>query len=146
MKPMILIAVAFVFLPTGYARQTSKAESTVFSFVADQYYWTGPEGNLGIEFVGKFQTEEKLIDTLNLVREIGTFKAKKYPFNPSRWNLRDVLISTDLNASGNVATWRVSGPKPLLLSYLEELKKGCEDKTVFYDFGYTILDIKPTGG
>ena len=143
MKLLILIIAAFLFLTAAHAQQAKSSENKVAYTVADQYYWTGAEGNLGIEFNGKFQSEQKLTGTLNLLKEVGTFKAKKYPFGPRRWNLRDILISSDLNGNGNVATWRVSGPKPLLLSYLEDLKRGYEDKTVFYDFSYTILDFKP---
>jgi hypothetical protein len=144
MKPAVLVAIVFLALFTSKAQQSRTPNNEIVLTVADQYFWTGPEGNLGIEFIGKFQSEEKLTDILNLLKEVGTFKAKKYPFNPTRWNLRDILISVDLNGGGSVAIWRVSGAKPLLLRYLEDLKKGYEDRTVFYDFGYVILDFKPT--
>jgi hypothetical protein len=144
MKPAALIAAVFLALSTSHAQQSRMSNNENVLTVADQYYWSGPEGNLGIEVLGKFRSEEKLTDTLNLLKEIGTFNAKKQPFNPTSWKLRDVLISMDLNANGNVVRWHVSGPKPLLLSYLENLKKQNEDKSVFYDFGYAFLHIKPT--
>jgi hypothetical protein len=143
MKPAALIAVVFLAMSTSKAQQSRIPNNEIVLPVADQYYWAGPEGNLGIELIAKFQSEEKLTDILNLHKEVGTFKAKKYPFNTTRWDLRDILISADLNGSGSVAIWRVSGPKPLLLGYLEDLKKGYEDRTVFYDFGYVVLDFKP---
>jgi hypothetical protein len=143
MRPSLLIAFLFCSL-TFHAQQTKTPENTRSVIIADQYYWAGPEGNLGIEIVGKFQSEEQLFDTLNLQKMIGTFKAKKHPFNSTNWRLRDILVALDLNGNGNVAKWRVSGPKPLLMDYLEGLKQRYEDKSVFYDFGWTFVDFKPT--
>jgi len=124
--------------------QTKTSENTGPVLVADSYYWTGPEGNVGIEIVGKFQSEDLLFDTLNLQRIIGTFKAKRHPFNSTNWILRDVLVTLDLNGTGNVAKWRVCGPRPLLLDYLEDLKQRAEERSVFYDFGWSWVDFKPT--
>lgn len=112
--------------------------------VADAYYWTGPEGNLGIEISGKFQSEDGLKEVLSLSNEIGLFKDKKYPFNVRSWRLRDILISVDFNANGSVAKWQVSGPEPLLLDYLDRLKKRYEDKSLFYDFSYRFIEFRPS--
>ena len=112
--------------------------------VADTYYWAGPEGNLGIEITGKFQSEQKLADTLNLFKEIGSFKDRKHPFDEKVWHLRDILVSENFNATGSVATWQICGPKPLLLAYLESLKRQYEDKSLFYDFGYRLINFNPS--
>jgi hypothetical protein len=112
--------------------------------VADPYYWSGPEGNLGIEISGKFQSEDGLTEVLSLSNMIGLFKDKKYPFKERGWRLRDILISVDFNGGGSIATWRVSGPEPLLLDYLDHLRTGYEDRTVFYDFSYRFVDFKPS--
>jgi len=112
--------------------------------VADAYYWARPEGNLGLEIAGKFQSDEMLKATLDLSVEIGNYKAKKYPFDEKIWVLRDILVSVDFNGNGSVAHWRVSGPKPLLHRYLEMLKNQYEDKSLFYDFGYRFINFKPS--
>jgi hypothetical protein len=53
-------------------------------------------------------------------------------------------VSADFNGAGSVATWQVSGPKPLLLAYLESLKSQYEDNSLFYDFGYRFINFKPS--
>jgi len=139
MTPAVLVAVLFLFV---LGNPTQKATRHVL--VADPYYWTGPEGNLGIEITGKFQSEEGLKGTLNLSNEIGLFKDRKYPFKLKSWRLRDILISVDLNSVGSVVRWQVSGPKPLLLGYLDRLKKDYDDKSVFYDLSYRFIVFKPS--
>src|SRR5207247_11473582 len=90
--------------------------------------------------LGQFPVREmQLIRTLDLSRGIGLFKSKSYPFQPTSWKLRDILLSVDFNGSGYVAIWRVSGPKPLLMKYLEGLQRGSEVKSVFYTFSYKFL-------
>ena len=110
--------------------------------MADPYYWTWSEGNLGIQIWGNFQSEMQLIKTLDLSNGIGLFKSKSYPFQPTSWKLRDILLSVDFNGSGSVAIWRVSGPKPLLMKYLESLRRGSEDKSVFFTFSYKFIDVR----
>ena len=84
----------------------------------------------------------QLIRTLDLSRGIGLFKSKSYPFQPTSWKLRDILLSVDFNGSGYVAIWRVSGPKPLLMKYLESLRRASEGKSVFYTFSYKFIDVR----
>jgi hypothetical protein len=139
MTPAVLVAFLFLFV---LGNPTQKPTQHVL--VADPYYWTGPEGNLGVEISGKFQSEDGLNDVLSLSNEIGLFRDKKYPFKVKSWRLRDILISVDFNATGSVAKWQVSGPEPLLLGYLDRLKKEYEDKSVFYDFSYRFIDFKPS--
>jgi hypothetical protein len=138
MMTTLLLAVVFLF---GINNPTQKIEDERV-LVADVLYWTGPEGNLGIEISGKFQSEQGLKDVLSLSTEIGLLKDRKYPFNVKTWTLRDVLVSANFNANGSVATWQVSGPRPLLESYLDGLKRVYEDKSMFYDFGYRFIDFK----
>ena len=125
-----------------YGRAQEKGHD--WSLVADPYYWTWSEGNLGIQIWGNFQSEMQLIRTLDLSRGIGLFKSKSYPFQPTSWKLRDILLSVDFNGSGYVAIWRVSGPKPLLMKYLENLRRGSEDKSVFYTLSYKFIDLRPS--
>jgi len=105
--------------------------------VTDQKYYWESEGNLGIRIFGKFNSPEQTMGTLNLTKEIGTFKYRK-------WKLIDILVSMDFNANGDVATWEVSGPKPLLLEYLENLEAKHKDNSLFYDFGYSFINFKPS--
>jgi len=139
---MLSALVTLVVLLSGIASTAQAPNGNIL--VADAYYWSGPEGNLGIEITGKFQSEEGLKNILSLSSEIGLFKDRRYPSKERNWTLRDVLISVDLNANGSVATWRVSGPRPLLASYLDRLKRLYEDKSMFYDFGYSFVDFKPS--
>lgn len=118
-------------------REPSNHNDKDLLIVADQKYYWGPEGNAGVSIFGKFNSSKQMKETLDLSKEIGRFKSKK-------WTLSDVLISMDLNANGDVASWIVSGPKPLLLGYLKELKNRYQDKTLFYDFSYTFIECKPT--
>src|SRR5678815_5339028 len=120
----ILLLTSLLLLPFSiHAQKASQPDAENSVLVADPYYWVGPEGNLGLEITGKFQSEESLAYTLNLSKEVGSFKSRHYPFDEKLWHLRDILVSVNFNATGSVATWQVSGPKPLLLAYLESLKK-----------------------
>ena len=144
MKRILLISILILFALSLLAQAGIQHEANSPTLVAETYYWVGQEGNLGIEITGKFQSEQKLADTLNLSKEVGSFKGRKYPFNEKIWHLRDILVSEDFNASGSVAKWQVSGPKPLVLAYLESLKRQFEDKSLFYDFGYRLIEFKPS--
>lgn len=110
--------------------------------VADQYYWTGSEGNIGLAITGKFVSLEKMIETTMLTKSIGTHRGRQHELK--EWHLHDILISIDFNGNGYVATWEICGPQPLLMSYLESLQATHEDRSVFYDFGYRILNFQPT--
>jgi len=144
MKSIFLIAILLVSVCAAYAQKTGRHEVKKFVPISDQYYCTGAEGNLGIEIDGKFESEAALITTLALSTEIGLFKDRHYPFNIKTWTLRDILVSVDFNGGGSVAKWQVSGSKPLLLSYLDGLKKKNEDKSLFYDFGYRYINFTPS--
>lgn len=113
------------------------------SLISDQYYWFGDEGNVGIELIGKFQSLERMAETFDLLQDIGIFKSPTEPEDTKTWKLHDILVYVDFNANGNVATWKVSGPKPLLMKYLEQMKRGYKTKWLFYDFGYTFVDFEP---
>ena len=114
------------------------------SFISDSLFWAEKEGNLGLEIIGKFQSEEKLLEVLNLNREIGKFKSKRMPRVERMWILRDILVSIDLNSTGATARWRVSGPKPLITTYVRELERAYEDRSLFYDFGYQVINFHPS--
>lgn len=100
--------------------------------IADRFYWLEREGNLGLTIFGKFNSAQKMAETFNLSQEIGSFNNRK-------WILRDILLTVDFGGNGNVAQWQVSGPKPLIQKYLNDLKAQYANKSVFYDFGYSTL-------
>ncbi len=131
-KKQLAVVYAVVFLLNGCASVHPEAV-----LVADQKYYWESEGNLGISIFGKFNSSEQMTETLSLAKEIGTFKSRK-------WKLNDIIVSMDFNANGDVATWKVSGPKPLLLKYLEDLEAKHKDHSLFYDFGYSFINFKPT--
>ncbi len=105
--------------------------------VADKYYWPGSEGNLGLQITGKFISLEKEAASFDLLQEVGQFRGRQ-------WKLGDILVSVNFNANGNVATWKVSGPKPLITEYIDGLRKRYEDKSLFADFSFTYVNFKPT--
>lgn len=133
---ILTILILFLF-STVYAQEIENIENKEPVLVADQLYWWEQEGNLGISIGGKFYSREEMAETFNLLKEIGTFKSEK-------WKLCDILVSIDFNANGDVATWEVSGPKPLLLSYVKELEARYSDKSLFYSFSYFFINFKPS--
>ncbi len=147
MRSRFLLIGLFVltFVSCVQAAEGSKEKTGPPVMVADQFYWAGPEGNLGISFGAKFRSAEKMAETFNLLGEIGVFTGKHPAAVPERvWFLHDILVSVDFNANGYVATWRVSGPRPLLQRYLDNLRKEYKEGSAFYDFDYTFIDFKPT--
>jgi hypothetical protein len=119
-------------------------DNVVPEVVADEYYWAGPEGNVGIAITGKFKSLEAMAQTLGLTAPVGRFRDRQSSFKTKDWVLRDILISMNLNANGLVATWRVSGPKPLLLDYVRDLEGLYKAGTVLYDFDHVRIRFEPT--
>lgn len=97
--------------------------------IADRFYWLEGKGNLGITIFGKFNSAHKMAETFNLSQEIGSFNNRK-------WILRDILLTVDYGGNGNVAQWQVSGPKPLIQKYINDLKAQYANKSVFYNLSY----------
>lgn len=137
MKWFITALLTLALSQTVYAQPSEAAEEKEVEIVADQLYWWEPEGNLGAGIVGKFNSREQMEEELSLTKKIGTFRSKERV-------LGDILVSIDLNANGDVASWTVSGPKPLVSEYLNTLETGYKDKSLFYDFGYSYINYKPT--
>ena len=134
--PILFLALAAT---TISAQQPAASVVEPPVLVADRLFWAGPEGNAAAEITGKFQSEEKLQQHFQLSNPIGTFTSKQKPPRLVQWTLREILVSVDFNGGGSVATWRVSGPKPLVLAYVERLKTQFDDKSQFYDFGIRLL-------
>lgn len=140
MKTIIItLAVICILSPVFADDQNAKQKPPIL--ISDQYYWPGPEGNMGAIVIGKFNNFELMASTLDLRKEIGEFETNK---SKTMWILGDILVSVDLNANGNVAEWEVSGPKPLIQKYVRKLEKSYKNKTVFYDFYSSTLNYKPT--
>lgn len=84
--------------------------------VANRFFWSGPEGNQGLEIKARFKSQSMLERVLRPDMVIGSYKDK----NSSKardWTLREILVSVNLNAAEVAAVWRVSGPKPLIVEY-----------------------------
>ncbi len=111
--------------PKVLAPETPEAQEEAF-LIADQLFWIGAEGNLGTDITAKCKTRDVMFAALDLRQEVGNFDGRP-------WLLADILVAVDLNANGDVASWLVSGPKPLIKSYLESLRAK-KDKGDFYDF------------
>ena len=137
MKTFIAISICFALLIQGCAATNSKASESVPLHLADHKYWSGSDENLALEITGKFNSLEEMASTLRLDNNISAF-------NNRTWLFADILVLMDCNANGDVASWVVSGPKPLISAYVQHLEKLYEQNTLFYDFGY--FEIKVTAG
>jgi hypothetical protein len=54
------------------------------------------------------------------------------------------MENTDMECIARGGGLNFLGPKPLLLKFLKDMDRGYEDQSVFYDFGYTFVNFKPT--
>jgi hypothetical protein len=94
--------------------------------VADRFAIGGTDIVAAV-LIGKFNSFDLLADTLD-VRTVVVSDGTKPIL------LRQILHSVDFNANGNVATWRVVGPKQLITNYVEQMRKGYQTHKLFYDF------------
>jgi hypothetical protein len=123
---------ASFFLLIFFASTVALGQSRIL--LSDEYLWTGEEGTRVVRISGKFQSEEAMTETLNLTARIGRFSDRVWPHEERDWRLKDVLLSMDLNGNGNVASWIVAGPTPLITDYVDTLAARLADRTIFYDF------------
>jgi hypothetical protein len=130
-------SIRFLFIILAILAIHSKAMCEDKAVVCDRLYYDGEEGNLALNIGGKFKSLEALSETMNLHKEIGRLNGKGY-------RLHDILVKADFNGGGFCADWQVSGPKPVIEAYAKTLEKGYGDKSVFYDFSYAKVDLKPT--
>jgi len=138
MKIVGLIILMLFSLSVVFAHEVEDFERKEPILVADQlYYWEDDAENIGISITGKFNSREKMAETFDLLRIVGLFQGRA-------WALADILVTVDLNANGDVASWEISGPEPLLMSYIKDLDARYEDRSLFYDFGYHFIDFKPS--
>jgi hypothetical protein len=105
--------------------------------VADAQFWTGEDGNRAIVVSARFVDRDRIARALDLSRPVGTFDGRP-------WSLAEVLVGLDLNANGPGATWRVSGPRDLIASYANELRR-LERIGELYDLSIADLEVS-TGG
>ena len=124
------------FLEKAERDLSRRDEITPSPVVARKFYWSGAEGNMGLEIAGKFFSEANLRRALAGEREVGRFGGRP-------WILREILVSTDLNADDSAAVWTVSGPKPLIAAYAQSLRRGERDRTLFQTLGFTTVKFKP---
>ena len=105
--------------------------------VSDRLYYDGPEGNAGLAFQVKFITAQSLTTFLKLDTPVGNVKNRAY-------TLSDILV--DVNFDGGNADWadvRISGPKPIILDYLNDLETNFRKKNLS-DFSWMFMNFKPT--
>src|SRR6266542_2973522 len=74
--------------------------------------------------IGKFNSFDLLAHTLDVRTVVISDGAKPIL-------LRQILHSVDFNANGNVATWRVVGPKQLITNYVEQCETGMKRTNCF---------------
>jgi hypothetical protein len=79
------------------------------------------------EIFGNFNSFDLLAQTLDLRSIVGNYRGKPV-------TLRNILLSVDFNGTGDVAIWKVIGPKPLVDQYIAQLQTGYETHKVFYDY------------
>jgi len=141
----LYILIAFVFFSTSpsFSDDTTFGANKRPQFVSGTYYWDADtEPNIGIEIVGKFNSKEAMESTLNFLAEIGSYQDRKWPRKIKKWILADILVSIEFDMP-EIARWKVSGPKPLLLNYVNNLERKYKGKNIFYDFGYTYINFNP---
>ncbi|MCM2305611.1 MAG: hypothetical protein NDJ72_12985 [Elusimicrobia bacterium] len=100
--------------------------------VADRFFWTGPEGNLGLEIKARFQSQAMLERVLRPDMVVGSYKDKDSS-KLRDWPLREILVSVNLNAEETAAVWRVSGPRPLIAAYADGLARLSKTYPVLQD-------------
>lgn len=113
-------------------RTQPAAERQNCAQVGDRLY----SGENGRAIFGKFETIEKLSETLRLDAEVGRYEGRV-------WRLHDILVSADFSSNGYNASWIVSGPEPLLTEYIARLQRGYADRSIIYDFSVSPHCIQP---
>jgi hypothetical protein len=93
--------------------QENTSQTTVV--VVEDRIYKGAEGNAAVKIEARFATRDQLIAAVDLRSSVGSFGGKT-------WTLADIAIDVSLNATGNGATLRVSGPKPLVTAYGDGFK------------------------
>jgi hypothetical protein len=135
LTPLLLVMIVLVLFPGDGVVAGSGGKKVV----ADRLYYGGPEGNAAYAIFGKFHTRSQMTAYLRLDARVGKFSGRS-------WALSEILVSMDLNANGYVAQWVVSGPKPLIETYLTSLRKIHESGNMMYDFSVVPMDVAPTAG
>ena len=82
---LIYLLLISLFL-VGCAREIINIEHLKPVIVADQKYYSGKEGNIGIIITGKFNSNAQMAETFNLLNEVGLFRCNK-------WRLYHILVS-----------------------------------------------------
>jgi hypothetical protein len=105
--------------------------------ISDRLYHSGPEGNAGLSFSVKCVTPALLATLLRLDAPVGTVGDKPYTL----WN---ILVDADFDG-GNAATAdvRLSGPKPLILAFLNGLEERLREKQLL-ELSWNFLPFRPT--
>ena len=135
-----LIILSLLFLSQMVFAQAQDFDSATVAkmkpiAVADQYYYSGQEGNLAAEIIFKCKTFDTLAHYVNLRFPVGTFGDKT-------WQLGEVLVRADFDGNGHNASIIVSGPQPLIHNYVKKLAE--KKRETFYDFSAKYLNYKPT--
>jgi hypothetical protein len=107
--------------------------------LADKYLWVGSDGVRAVRVGGKFHSRELMVAKLSLDLVVGTVPDSRSPTRERVVTLGDILVSLDLNGNGFVGSWTVAGPRSLITAYVAGLSKSNDDRSVFYDFGFTEL-------
>jgi hypothetical protein len=103
----------------------------------DEQYWSRPPGNRVSAISAKFTTAKVMASYLRLDSPVGTFASRS-------WVLGDILVSLDLNANGHVASWRVSGPAPLIEGYLSGIEQMHSERHEIYDLSSQDICMEPS--
>lgn len=110
--------------------------------VAERFFWTGPDGNLGLEIKARFQSRRWLERTMRPDMVIGSFKDKNPPHEVRDWTLREILVSVNMNTEEVAAVWRVSGPRPLIAAYAEALVGLARKYPLVQDVNYRVVNFR----
>jgi hypothetical protein len=127
MRIYVALTVISLILLAGPSRGADSQHAPEWTRnVADRFAVDGTDVMAAV-LIGKFNSFDLLAQTLD-VRTVVMNDGTKPIL------LRQILHSVDFNANGNVATWRVVGPKRLITNYVEQMRKGSQTHKLFYDF------------
>lgn len=112
--------------------------------VAERLFWTGAEGNLGLEIKARFKSQAVLEGVLRPDMFVGSFRDKKSAAGERDWTLREILVSVNLNAAETAAVWRVSGPRPLIEVYAKALAYAPKKYPIFQDIDIREVRFRAT--
>ena len=120
-----------IIAPVGHAQSWRDRPETLF--VADRFI--SDTTTMGARITAKFDSVSALARELDLTASVATYAGRT-------WRLRDILVITDFNGNGYVATWMVAGPRDVIEAHLARITTLTRDRRPIYDYGIKRLAVR----